>query len=173
LIVDHSGTSPIQSVKRWIKSGHKGGSWDGNGFILTEAAVGQTPQNLAIGYVEASQLLGATGGTFEGLPTDGSAVLVKSTYYGDTDLNGIVNFDDYARLDAGFNNPTLPRDWFHGDFNYDGVINFDDYSLIDFAFNTQGQPMSTPAPEPLMAASAALLGACHSVMSRGRRRCNR
>ena len=28
---------------------------------------------------------------------------MKYTYYGDTDFNGVVNFDDYSRTDAGFN----------------------------------------------------------------------
>ena len=62
-------------------------------------------------------------------------VLVKFTYYGDSDLNGLVNFDDFGRIDGGFNSGGT--DWFHGDFDLNGVINFDDYSLIDLAFNTE------------------------------------
>ncbi|CAN5342623.1 hypothetical protein BH09PLA1_BH09PLA1_00580 [soil metagenome] len=54
---------------------------------------------------------------------------------GDADHNGVVNFDDYAHIDNGFNNGLIG--FSNGDFNYDGVINFDDYSLIDFAFNSQ------------------------------------
>ena len=54
---------------------------------------------------------------------------------GDADGNGVVNFDDYARIDNGFNNNLTG--YSNGDFNYDGVINFDDYALIDLAFNTQ------------------------------------
>ena len=60
---------------------------------------------------------------------------MKYTYYGDTDFNGIVNFDDYSRTDAGFNNNRTG--WFNGDFDCNGIVNFDDYSLIDLAFNTQ------------------------------------
>ena len=148
LVLDHNGTSPIASVKRWVKSGHAGGSWTGNGFMLTEAAIAPLPQYLAIGYVEASRLLGASGGIFDGVQTDGSAVLVKSTWYGDTDLNDIINFDDYARLDAGFNNHG--DEWFEGDFNYDGVVNFDDYALIDYAFGVQaaGVVAKSAVPEP-------------------------
>ena len=66
-------------------------------------------------------------------------MLVKYTYYGDTDFNGIVNFDDYSRTDAGFNSGA--SDWFHGDFDGNGLVNFDDYSLIDLAFNTQGSAL--------------------------------
>jgi hypothetical protein len=51
----------------------------------------------------------------------------------------VVNFDDYARADSGFNNNRTG--WFNGDFDYNGVVNFDDYSLLDLAFNTQGSPL--------------------------------
>jgi hypothetical protein len=60
---------------------------------------------------------------------------VKYTYYGDTDFNGKVNFDDYVRTDSGFNNHL--SGWLNGDFDGNGVVNFDDYVLIDLAFNTQ------------------------------------
>ena len=61
--------------------------------------------------------------------------LVKYTWNGDADFNGVVNFDDYVRTDVGFN--THLTGWTNGDYNYDGVVNFDDYVLIDVAFNTQ------------------------------------
>ena len=64
---------------------------------------------------------------------------MKYTYYGDTDFNGVVNFDDYSRTDAGFNNGRTG--WLNGDFDGNGIVNFDDYSLIDLAFNTQGSPL--------------------------------
>jgi hypothetical protein len=53
----------------------------------------------------------------------------------DADGNGVINFDDYARIDNSFNNRLIG--YSNGDFNYNGVINFDDYALIDLAFNTQ------------------------------------
>jgi hypothetical protein len=75
------------------------------------------------------------GANFDGQALDGSMVLVKYTYYGDTDFNGKVNFDDYVKTDAGFNNHLTG--WLNGDFDGNGTINFDDYVLIDLAFNTQ------------------------------------
>jgi len=60
---------------------------------------------------------------------------VKYIYYGDTDFNGIVNFDDYVRTDNGLNNHL--SGWINGDFDLNGSVNFDDYVLIDLAFNTQ------------------------------------
>jgi hypothetical protein len=77
--------------------------------------------------------------TFDGEAIDATAVLVKYTYYGDTDFNGRVNFDDYVRTDAGFNNHR--SGWLNGDFDGNGIVNFDDYVLIDLAFNTQSAPL--------------------------------
>ena len=74
-------------------------------------------------------------------------MLVKYTYYGDADFNGMVNFDDYARIDAGFS--TNETGWLNGDFDGNGSVNFDDYSLIDLAFNTQGS-----AIRPIIVAGA-------------------
>jgi uncharacterized repeat protein (TIGR03803 family) len=69
-------------------------------------------------------------------------VLIKFTYYGDTNLDGSVTAQDYLAIDNAFSynaaNPTTPlTGWNNGDFNYDGVINGDDYTLIDNAFNSQ------------------------------------
>ncbi|MBC8109325.1 MAG: hypothetical protein H7Z14_22265 [Anaerolineae bacterium] len=54
---------------------------------------------------------------------------------GDTDLNGIIDFDDYSHIDNGFNNNRTG--WENGDFDGNGIVDFDDYSLIDFNFNNQ------------------------------------
>jgi hypothetical protein len=69
---------------------------------------------------------------------------VKYTYYGDTDFNGTVNFDDYVRTDSGFNNHRTG--WLNGDFDLNGNVNFDDYVLIDLAFNTQARRSDTTRP---------------------------
>ena len=71
-------------------------------------------------------------------------MLVKFTYYGDADFNGVVNFDDYSRIDTGF---TLGRTgWYNGDFDHNGSVNFDDYSLIDTAFTSQGGSLFSGGP---------------------------
>src|SRR4029078_7223824 len=77
----------------------------------------------------------ANGSAFDGLNPDSTAVFVKYTYYGDTDFNGRINFDDYVRTDNGFNNHL--SGWLNGDFDLNDQVNFDDYVLIDLAFNTQ------------------------------------
>lgn len=81
---------------------------------------------------------------------------------GDANLDGRVNFDDYARIDNGFNNHLTG--WQNGDFDGNGRINFDDYALIDSSFNGGGQGFSVPAvPEPSMigiVAVGAITGLC-------------
>jgi hypothetical protein len=67
-------------------------------------------------------------------------VLVKYTYYGDTDLNGGVDGSDYTRIDNGFLNHLTG--WSNGDLNYDGIINGSDYTLIDNAYNMQGAALA-------------------------------
>lgn len=93
-------------------------------------------------------------------------VLTPQRMMGDTDGNGRIDFDDYSRIDSGFNNGI--NGWANGDFNYDGRIDFDDYSLIDNAFNSQGRPGTSPVPEP--ASLATLLLATPLLTMRRRRR---
>jgi len=73
-------------------------------------------------------------------------VLVKYTYYGDANLDGIVDGSDYSRIDNAFltdqSNATAATGWGNGDFNYDGVTNGSDYTLIDNAFNSQGASLA-------------------------------
>jgi predicted outer membrane repeat protein len=66
--------------------------------------------------------------------TSGSSTLDFFVLAGDANHDHVVNFDDYVRIDGGFNGHLTG--YSNGDFNYDGVINFDDYVIIDVAFNT-------------------------------------
>ena len=59
---------------------------------------------------------------------------------GGANNDGVITFDDYVRIDLGFNNHLTG--FRNGDFNYDGVVNFDDYVIIDIAFNQQGSRLS-------------------------------
>jgi hypothetical protein len=129
--------SNYDAVKTVIASARNGGSWNGSGLTSTTAR-NAFPKITNLGAITGAQFHQAAGAgaLFDGQVVANTDVLVKYTYNGDTDLNGIVNFDDYSRTDAGFNSGG--SDWFHGDFDFNGIVNFDDYSLIDAAFNQQG-----------------------------------
>jgi len=133
MIVNNAAYSDIAPQ---IGFARHGGAWDRAGITSTEARIAPS-HNTTLGTLTGAEFHSAQGpsATFDGLPVNNTDVLVKYTYYGDTDLNGRVNFDDYVRIDNGFNNHLTG--WLNGDFDYNGQVNFDDYVLIDLAFNTQ------------------------------------
>jgi hypothetical protein len=160
----------MSSLAGQIAQARHGGEWDQAGIASSDARMNAL-HNTGLAAIEGAEFITASGTTsFGGVAIDTSSVLVRYTYYGDTDLNGVVNFDDYARVDSGFNNKR--SGWLNGDLDYNGTVNFDDYALIDLAFNTQGAPLRSTVPEPAMGLFACgLIGALTHV--RRMARCGR
>ena len=67
-------------------------------------------------------------------------MLIKYTYAGDANLDGVISGDDYSSIDFNLEVPGASG-YFNGDFNYDGIISGDDYSTIDFNILAQGAPL--------------------------------
>ena len=165
LIADYpDGTaSPIAEIAAWVRAGLNApsGYWNGNGITSREAAA--DPDKLtAVGVLDNADP-GAGGKTeFAGQAVDASSVLVAYTWWGDANLDGIVNSNDYDRIDSNWLLQTPNPRWATGDFNYDGVINSNDYDKIDTAWllsggaTLAGAVLPMPAPEP---ATLALLAA--------------
>jgi autotransporter-associated beta strand protein len=139
IIVDYAAggeSAVLQSVRNQIIAGYHGGDWQGNGIISSNA---QTDTTKAVGYAQASEVLGPTGGAFFDKPdVDGTAVIARYTIYGDATLDGKVDFNDLVKLAQNYNsnfvaNPTTDSWWFHGDFTYDGKVDFND--LVKLAQN--------------------------------------
>ncbi|MBC8108187.1 MAG: hypothetical protein H7Z14_16495 [Anaerolineae bacterium] len=149
MIVDYDApTSPLIAVQGLISSARSSGTWTGNG-LTSDKAKNANPKNTTLGTMEATEFKALYTPTtlFAGETIDTTAVLVKYAYYGDVDFNGVVDFDDYSRIDAGFNNNRTG--WLNGDVDGNGIVDFDDYSLIDQAFNTQSavlRPASSLPP---------------------------
>jgi hypothetical protein len=123
------------TVRAMILAGRNGGAWNGTSATgAINSSLAATPAKPdGVGYALGSEIPMSTIGPFS---IGASDVLLRYTMHGDADLNGVVDFDDYSRIDQGFNNHKTG--WVNGDFDYNNVVDFDDYSLIDFAFNTQG-----------------------------------
>jgi hypothetical protein len=128
----------LTDVKSWLTTGFNSGGWNGNG-IQSSAAASEAHHATALGYMTGSDYRSVhtipPDPTFDGETITGNNnndVLVKYTWYGDTDFTGTVTFDDYIRTDNGSGGS-----WFTGDFNYTNTKNFDDYVLIDTGFNNQ------------------------------------
>jgi hypothetical protein len=137
LIVDYTGSSPMNSIRGWLASGRNFAAWNGNG-IRSSTAAADPNQITGLGVLESATYTSANGtNVFSGQAVDATAVLVKYTYNGDTDLNGTVDFDDYARIDTAFLGSGTGT-WLEGDSDYNDLVDFDDYALIDAAFLLQG-----------------------------------
>ena len=105
IIVDYSGASPAAAIRTELINGYAGSSWTGMG-IFSSTAAANTAGTTTLGYVDT-----------------GTQVIIKYTWVGDANLDGMVTHPDLSAI-----SPTGTT-WATGDFNYDGVVNADDYAL--------------------------------------------
>ena len=75
-------------------------------------------------------------------------LIVRYTWNGDANLDGLDNADDYFLIDSGY--ITKKGGYYNGDFNYDNLVNADDYFLIDSAFIGQTGMLAPADPEPIL-----------------------
>jgi fibronectin-binding autotransporter adhesin len=144
LIVDYdpaTGTpTPIASIRAALASAYASGAWTGPGVGSAGIAA-----NRSLGYAEAAEALGPSGGSFGGTNVDGTTVLVGYTLSGDANLDGSVNFLDLAKLAQSYNTTvTSSSTWYRGDFNYDGTVDFLDLANLAQNYNTSlsGAPIA-------------------------------
>jgi autotransporter-associated beta strand protein len=160
----------LAQVTQWVKSG-SANNWTGTGITSSAAASDSshlTGVGVIINDVSGSPLYGTNGtisSTFDGATPNDGDILVKYTYYGDTNLDGAVDGTDYSIVDNSYNMehfvngvPTTHiSGWYNGDFNYDGVVDGSDYTLMDNAFNQQGASLGVN-PLALVANPTAQIG---------------
>jgi autotransporter-associated beta strand protein len=179
-VIRGSSFSTVWSLAQTGYNGSGGnvGAWNGSAGITSanatagylSAAASGNGALTAVGVIlndTNGNLGGSSGtalyGTFGGVSTNDGDVLVKYTYYGDTNLSGSVDGSDYANIDNGYlNNLT---GWYNGDFNYDGAVNGSDYTLMDNAFNSQGAQLSSIIASPDAVATDQIAGATGGVAS--------
>jgi hypothetical protein len=142
-----------------------GGYWNGAG-ILSSSAAAAAGHLGAIGIIQnnnaGTTIYGASAalGLFDGYNPSLTDVLIKYTYFGDANLDGMVDGSDYTLIDNGFTSKLTG--WYNGDFDYSSSVNGSDYTLVDNAFNTQGAKIaaqiaddSKPAVSGALAATTA------------------
>ena len=136
LIVNWYGSSNAYSaVWDLVQSGRDGEAWDKSGIISSTALLDTTHYGVGIADNSDSrmQLSSFLGQTLYG--TD--QVLIRYTYLGDTDLDGIVDATDYSNFVSG----TLGSGsgWEYGDFEYAGgrpnATDFADFVAGLFEYN--------------------------------------
>jgi len=171
LVVDYTGgTSPFDEIVGWVRSGLRDGPtgyWDGPGIASSAAAAMALTALAVIDNNDPNPKIGGLT-DLDGEPVSAESVLVKYTWWGDADLDGVIDSNDYDLLDNTFarydpQNPAPPAGgwrWGVGDFTYDGVVDSNDYDKIDNAFKQQtgalGSNLGLPVPMPEPATLALL-----------------
>jgi hypothetical protein len=128
-----------------------GTRWRGNGINSSTAAADAGNLHAVGTLANDMRPLGQTGtlySSFAGESVGINDVLVRSTWFGDADLDGAVTTNDYFPIDNGF--LASRSGWINGDFDYDSSVTTNDYFVIDNAFLGQS---TSDAPS---VASAAL-----------------
>ncbi len=148
-MVIHNGNEG--TITSLISSAFSNGSWTGVG--ITSAAARNDGNHMhALGIVlNNNGTTGTIDTTFKSQAVGRNDLLIGFTYYGDANLDGVIDGSDYTKIDFGTS--TGSTGWLNGDFNYDSAINGTDYTLIDNAFNTQSTQAASKAAEPAASAS--------------------
>jgi hypothetical protein len=129
-------TSSLSAITTLIVAGYNNGDFLGSG--LTSSSAATDPNFLtAVGYASN---VDAAFTNFEGeTGLSDSDILIKYTYYGDADLNGSVDLDDFNLFLAGYQDPAnVPQTWIYGDFDYTGSVDLDDFNLFLAAYQAAG-----------------------------------
>jgi hypothetical protein len=152
----------LSAVTASLATGYNSGGWNGDGIRSSTAAGTSGLTSLGV-ELNNNGSGGVLDSTFDGQTVTNTAVLVKYTYAGDANLDGVVNGSDYTLIDNGYNAGLTG--WRNGDFNYSGSINGNDYLLIDNAYNMQGSPLAEPATssEPVAPVPASPLSSVFST----------
>jgi hypothetical protein len=132
LIVDYDGATPLPEIVAALARGYAGGAWTGDG-IGSSAAAADANHLTGLGYGDADAM-GMT--EFAGEVLDGTAVVIKYTYNGDSDLDGRITSDDLARVDLG--KLRHRTGWAWGDSDFDDVIDAGDVGRVEAGMFLQG-----------------------------------
>lgn len=114
-----------------------------SGHALYSSAVDADTHGVTtIAIINGADLGGMT--TFAGISNiDSSTTIYAPAYYGDINLDGRINADDYALMDRSVAKGLTPN-WIDGDFNADNAVNAIDYFLMDKAFGVSNGGVLSP-----------------------------
>jgi hypothetical protein len=118
LIINYAGTpDPIATIRQYLISGYNNGTWTGPGISSSSAAAASS---YALGYADGAD------GVVPGLSS--GQIEIKYTLYGDANLDGVVNGNDFTILAAHLGKAA--KGWDQGDFTYAGVVNGLDFTML-------------------------------------------
>lgn len=139
------GTSTV--VSNWLR-----------GDVTRDGLINANDIDLLYSNFDSGSKFDLTGdGLADQKDVDELVQFILRTRYGDSNLNGLVSFDDFQML---LNNWQMSgRGWAQGDFTGDGVVSFTDFQAV--LNNWQLPPISSSTPEPstLVLLAAGMLAA--------------
>jgi len=138
-LIIHGGN--FSTIEGLVASAFNPGIGDWSGFGITSSTAAAQGNTIGVGIAQDLGYGDGTLGTllFDGVAVQPTDILVKYTTYGDADLNGVTNDDDYTLLQIGYGNTGVG--WELGDFDRNGVVNDDDYTFIQIGYNPGGTPL--------------------------------
>jgi hypothetical protein len=105
---------PISTIVGYLSNGYSAATaWTGTsltGGVITSSAAATGGKNVSVGYLDGNI---DTSDSSEVAPNQ---ILIKYTLTGDTNLDGFVNFTDFAVVLKNFAKPGT--DWAEGNFTY-------------------------------------------------------
>jgi len=137
MILVGAGAAGEQSTRLLIRNAYRNGLFNGTGL---NTSLGATTGSTALGYtLNGGANIGKVT-TFDGVAVGASDVYIKYTYQGDTDLNGLLDNNDYGQIDL--NQGSTGTVWTSGDVDYNGQTDNNDYGPVDLNLGagTTGNP---------------------------------
>lgn len=133
------GNSVAGTIRQYLTRGYNNGAWNGAatstaGSIHSSAATSGSSR--ALGYADFGD-----GRDVNLVP---NTVLIKFAHQADTDLDGVIDFEDLLRLAQSYGGSNLV--WDQGDFNYDGVVDFSDLLRLAQGYGQTAVRGSTQSP---------------------------
>jgi polygalacturonase len=133
LYLAQTGSAADSGVFGLLQSSYQNG-WAGSG-ITSSATLNEPANTTGIGYFD-----------------NGSQIAIARSWYGDANLDGVINADDLSIMLLGHAQGTTR--WQDGNFNYDAQVNADDWIKFAYALAySQGQSLPAFADNAFIQAS--------------------
>jgi len=141
-VIVHNAASNYSWYMGKLYSGSAFGNWTGTGITSAAAAADSSAKTL--GLMTGAEFIDTYGASalFDGHAVSASDILIKYTYVGDLNLDGIVDDNDLGTLLGPYDSTqAVPGNGYaSGDLNFDGVIDDNDLGALLGLYNSDGWP---------------------------------
>lgn len=143
----------LASVRSLVSNWYAGGLRNGLGLGASGASeAGFT--TLAVFPNQGADVNTPYYGTYAGIPLGAADVLVRYTYVGDTNIDGVIDANDLTNLIEGFT--TGQTGWQWGDLDYSGAVDVADWALFNAVYSVRGTLPSLGSPASLPTSGGAI-----------------